>query len=262
MNSILTAVIAFGTIGLAVGIILSIAAKVFQVKTDPKIAEISDNLPGANCGGCGYAGCGACAEAIVKGEASVNACPSLSAEALDIIASIMGTQATKGEKMVACVMCSGVSDAAPKKYEFDGTKSCYEINALNNGDKMCNFACLGYGDCVEVCKFNAISINDSLAVINKDICASCGMCVVTCPRNIIKMVPYEANHIVKCSSKDKGANMKAKCSIGCIGCGICAKNCQSEAITVKDNLAVIDDNKCIGCGVCAEKCPKKIIKLV
>ena len=261
MNSIFTAVVAFGIIGLVVGAVLSIAAKVFEVKTDPKIAEICDNLPGANCGGCGYAGCSACAEAIVKGEAPVNACPSLSQDALDIIAGIMGTQASKGEKMVACVMCSGNSDVAPKKYEFDGTKSCYEINALNQGDKLCNYSCLGYGDCVDACKFNAISIENSLATIDKDVCASCGMCITTCPRNIIKMVPYSANCTVKCSSKDKGAVMKAKCSVGCIGCGICVKNCPCEAIALVGNVAVIDYDKCIGCGVCSEKCPKKIIKL-
>lgn len=261
MNSILTAVVAFGTIGLVVGALLSIAAKVFEVKTDPKIAEITENLPGANCGGCGYAGCSACAEAIVKGEASVNACPSLSQESLDIIAGIMGTQADKGEKMVACVMCSGSSDVSPKKYEFDGTKSCYEINALNQGDKMCDFACLGYGDCVDVCKFDAISIVNSLATINKNNCSSCGMCVKTCPRNVVKLVPYSTSHIVKCSSKDKGAVMKAKCSAGCIGCGICVKNCPSEAIILNNNLAVIEYDKCIGCGICSEKCPKKIIKL-
>jgi len=259
MNSLITTVIAFGVIGLVVGIVLSIAAKVFEVKTDPKIDEVLGNLPGANCGGCGYAGCGACAEAIVKGEASVNACPSLSEEALGVIASIMGAQATKSKKMIACVMCSGNFDNAPKKYEFDGTKSCYEINALNNGDKLCAFSCLGYGDCVEACKFSAISINNGIAEIDKEKCASCGMCVSTCPRHIIKMIPFDAKVTVKCSSKDKGAVMKARCSVGCIGCGICAKNCPVEAISVNDNVASIDYDKCIGCGMCAEKCPKKII---
>ncbi|MBO5454409.1 MAG: Fe-S cluster domain-containing protein [Clostridia bacterium] len=260
MNSIITAIVAFGAIGLAIGIILSIAAKVFEVNTDPKIGEVLDNLPGANCGGCGFAGCSACAEAIVKGEASVNACPSIDESSLSRIASIMGTEAEKTRKLVACVMCSGSNDVTVKKYEFDGTKSCLEINALNNGDKMCNFACLGYGDCVEVCKFDAITLHNTLASVDKDKCASCGMCVSVCPRNIIKLIPYDSKVYVRCSSEDKGAAMKAKCSVGCIGCGICAKNCPEEAIMVIDNHAVINQEKCVGCGICVEKCPKKIIE--
>jgi Na+-translocating ferredoxin:NAD+ oxidoreductase RNF subunit RnfB len=255
------AIIAFGIIGLVVGIILSIAAKVFEVKTDPKIDLVLECLPGANCGGCGFAGCGACAEAIVTGKANIDACPGISEENLNKISKIMGIESSGKVKKSAFVFCNGTCDVSFKKYDFDGTKSCYEVNALNNGDKLCNFSCLGYGDCVNACKFGALSIEDGIAKVDKSKCTGCGVCVNTCPRNVISLLPSDTKYYVKCQSKDKGTVMKAKCTAGCIGCGICAKNCVVEAIEIVDNCAKINIDKCIGCGACLEKCPKKIIFL-
>jgi len=259
MMEIIVPVLLFGAIGLVVGIILSIASKLFAVETDERIEKICLLLPGANCGGCGYAGCSACAQAIVEGKASVNACPGCANT--DKIAEIMGVRADKKERNKAFVLCSGKIGAAAKKYDFDGTMSCYDISQMKGGDKLCEYACLGYGDCVKKCSFGALSIQDGVAKIDRDKCTGCGVCVSVCPKNVIKIMPEKTKIFVKCSSKDKGAAMKEKCSQGCIGCRICEKNCEVGAIKVADNLAVIDTEKCTACGVCAQKCPKKIIKI-
>lgn len=261
MNSIITAVVAFGIIGLIVGVVLSIAAKAFEVKVDPRIEAVTECLPGANCGGCGFAGCSACAEAIVNGEAKIEDCTSINEESLKKISEIMGVESGTFVPKSAVVLCSGTNDCAEKKYDFDGTYSCVEISALAGGDKLCEYACLGYGDCVNVCKFGALSIKNGIADVDREKCTACGMCASVCPRGTIKIMPLNSKITVKCSSKDKGAVMKTKCTAGCIGCGICAKNCPVEAISVTDNLAYVDYEKCIGCGVCAEKCPKKVISL-
>ena len=129
----------------------------------------------------------------------------------------------------------------------------------HGGQKACEYGCLGFGSCVKACPFDAIHIVDGIAVVDYEACKACGKCIAVCPKQIIELIPYEAKHVVRCSSKGKGKEVMSVCSVGCIGCGICQKNCPAEAITVTDNLAHIDQSKCTGCGICAEKCPKKII---
>lgn len=250
-------IIVFGCIALVMGIVLGVASKIFAVDKDERIDMIAECLPGANCGGCGYAGCGALAEAIVKGEAPVNACPGCTK--VKMIAEIMGVVAEENIPMTAFVKCSGSICKVNYKYLFDGTKSCKDVTNMNLGDKMCEYACLGYGDCVEKCAFGAIVIKDALARIDSEKCAGCGQCVGVCPKNVIELMPKSTKYQVKCSSKDKGVVVKDACQVGCIGCKICEKNCPEQAITVTDNIAKIDIEKCSGCGICAEKCPKKII---
>ena len=256
---ILIPVIAFGIIGLVMGLVLGIASKVFKVESDERIELVLDKLPGANCGGCGYAGCSACAEAIVKGEASIDACPGNSQQNVDDIAEIMGVPKTQTEPKIAYVKCNGTFENAKYEYYFDGTKSCEDVYMMRGGDKACAYSCLGYGDCVKACKFGAVSINNGIAQIDENKCVGCGACRDACPKKVIEIMPKDIKVYVKCSSKDKGVIAKDKCSVGCIGCMLCQKNCPENAISVIDNLAVIDYDKCIGCGVCAEKCPKKII---
>ena len=258
---ILLPVFAIGGLGLVFGIILSVAAKIFAVEKDERIPLVAECLPGANCGGCGYAGCTAAAEAIVKGEAKVNCCPVGGDAVAAKIAEIMGVSADKTEKMVAFVMCSGRPDVAKNKYDINEKMDCHTANRLSGGMKECAFGCLGFGSCVEKCMFDAISIKDGIAVVNPEKCTNCGACISECPRKIIKSISYDTKVVVRCNSKAKGKETRNACQVGCIGCGICAKNCESGAIAIENNLAVVDKNKCTGCGVCMEKCPRKIIKI-
>lgn len=258
---ILSPILAIGGMGLIFGALLSIAAKIFAVEKDERIPLITECLPGANCGGCGFAGCSAAAEAIVKGEAQVNCCPVGGNEAAEKIAEIMGVVAEKTERMTAFVMCSGSSDAAKTKYDNNECIDCHTAARLGGGLKECSFACLGLGSCVKKCMYGALSIENGVAVVDREKCTNCGACMKECPKNIIKRVPYSVKAVVACSSKDKGKDTRNACDAGCIGCGICAKNCEAQAITVVDNCAVIDYAKCTGCGLCQEKCPRAAIKI-
>ncbi len=257
---ILLPIVAIGGLGLIFGIILSVAAKIFAVEKDERIPMVSDCLPGANCGGCGYAGCAAAAEAIVKGEARVDCCPVGGDCAAAKIAEIMGVSAQKTEKRVAFVFCSGSPDVAKNRYDVNEKMDCHSANRLAGGMKECQFGCLGFGSCADKCVFDALTIKDGVAVVDPDKCTNCGACMRECPRQIIKSVPYDAKVAAVCSSKAKGKETRTACEVGCIGCGICVKNCENGAITVENNFAVIDSGKCTNCGVCAEKCPRKIIK--
>ena len=252
----------FAILGIVLGGMLAIAAKLFAIDVDPRIEQLSECLPGANCGGCGYAGCGACAAAIVSGEAPVTACPGVSAANLKVMCEIMGMATIEKEETCAVVKCQGNMENAVYRYFFDGSKTCSDIAALKDGDKMCTYACLGYGDCQKACEFGAITMQNGIAHIDRNVCTGCGVCAKTCPRSVIDILPKSAKIQVLCNSKEKGAAMKAICSVGCIGCKLCEKACETGAITVTDNLATIDNAKCTACGACVEKCPKKIIHLL
>lgn len=260
MNGIVTAFVCFAVISGVLGLILAFASKLFFVKTDERIEKIADVLPGANCGGCGYTGCAALAEAIVKGEAPVNACNSVSQDVTDKIAEIVGKSPVKNAaRFRAQVMCSGTHELAAKKYVYEGIHDCISANKLAGGDKLCPNGCIGLGTCAAACKFDAIHIINGVAAVDYEKCVACGMCVSACPKSIIKLIPYDAKHWVGCSSADKGAVTKSYCNIGCIGCKICEKACPNGAIKVNGTLAEIDYEKCDGCGLCESKCPRKII---
>lgn len=260
MSAVLLATALIAGLGLLIGILLGLAAIKFEVKVDEKEIAIREELPGNNCGGCGYAGCDALAAAIAKGEAKANACPVGGAPVAEKISAITG-EAAEAVRNVAFVKCSGNCEVAKKKYEYTGNEDCRQANYVTGGgDKACNYGCLGYGSCVSVCEFDAIHIVNGIAVVNKENCVACGKCTEICPKNLIELIPYEAVAKVSCSSKDKGKDVKAVCSVGCIGCGLCARNCPVGAITVEDNVAHIDQEVCTGCGLCKTKCPVKIIK--
>lgn len=258
--SIVIAAVVVSVVGILAGILLGVASEKFKVEVDEKEIAIRELLPGNNCGGCGYPGCDGLAAAIAKGEASANGCPVGGEEVAKAIAEIVGGDAD-AVKMVAHVMCAGDCNKAKDAYEYVGPKNCkIAANAPGGGPKGCSYGCMGYGSCVAVCQFDAIKIIDGIAVIDKNKCKACGMCVAECPRNIIEMIPYDAGAVVECNSKDFGKDVKAVCQTGCIGCGICQKNCPQDAITVENFLAKVDYDKCTGCGTCKEKCPVKIIK--
>lgn len=260
IQGVIIATVLIGCVGLFVGIFLGVAGIKFAVKVDPREEEVLEVLPGNNCGGCGYAGCSGLAAAIVKGEAPVNACPVGGEPVGNKVASIMGVEAEAGERKVAYVYCQGDCDKANNDYEYSGVEDCAMMAFVpNGGPKSCNYGCLGYGSCVKSCQFDAIHIINGVAVVDPDACKSCGKCVEACPKHLIELIPASAEAKVTCANKDKGPVVMKACQVGCIGCGICKKNCPGEAIEVTDFLAKIDYEKCINCGTCREKCPKKAI---
>ena len=249
----------FALMGLVFALLLAIASRAFAVKQDPRIAELTDCLPGANCGGCGYTGCAAYAEAVAKGEAEVGACNPGGTVTANAMGKIMGVEVSEVVRLRAQVMCSGVLGAAKIKYHYAGAPDCTSAARLGGGDKLCPNGCIGLGSCVTVCPTNAISVKNGVAWVDPSLCSACGICINTCPKNIIRLVSYEASHFVGCSSTDKGAQTRTYCSVGCIGCKICERACEAGAIRVDGALAAIDYAKCTGCGACVSKCPRKII---
>ena len=260
ISAILTAVAVVGGVGLFLGLFLGVAANLFKVEVDEKEEAVLGALPGNNCGGCGFPGCSGLAAAIAKGEAPVNACPVGGETVGKVIAEIMGVEAGESVRMTAFVKCAGTCDKTTQNYEYSGVQDCAMVKFVpDGGAKSCSHGCLGYGNCVKACPFGAISIQNGIAVIDKEKCKACGKCIATCPKNLIELIPYDAKQAVACNSKDKGTDVRVACKTGCIGCMICTKQCETGAITVENNVAKIDYSKCNGCGKCAEKCPQKII---
>ncbi len=262
MTGIITATITVAALGLLTGIFLGVAGKRFAVEVDEREAQVLKALPGNNCGGCGFAGCSGLAAAIAKGEADVGACPVGGAQVAGVIGRIMGVKAAEGARKTAFVKCGGDCSSAKTSYEYSGLISCrMQKNAPGGGEKACSYGCLGGGDCVRACPFDAITIENGIAVVSEERCKACGKCVAACPRGIIELVRADLGARVCCSSKDKGAVALKCCTVACIGCSLCKKACGFDAITIEDNLARIDYDKCTGCGSCAEKCPKKAIRI-
>ncbi|MCD8109454.1 MAG: RnfABCDGE type electron transport complex subunit B [Clostridiales bacterium] len=260
VQAIIIAAVVVGIVGIVIGIILGIAGEKFKVEVDPNEEAILGVLPGNNCGGCGFAGCSGLAAAIAKGEAEVGACPVGGAPVAAKIGAIMGQDAGEAVRMTAFVKCAGTCEQAGSDYNYIGEQSCAMVKFISNGGpKSCNHGCMGFGECVSACPFDAIHIQDGIAVVDKENCKACGKCIKACPQNLIELIPYDAVHMVRCSSKDLGKVVMKVCKVGCIGCRMCQKVCEEGAITVENNIAHIDQEKCTGCGKCAEKCPKKII---
>jgi len=260
MNNIISAVVWFAIISAALGLILAIASKLFAVKTDERTEQIIEQLPGANCGGCGFAGCAALADAIVTGQAPVDACSVADDKNIAEIGRIMGVPCETGkERFRAQVMCSGTNALSKKKYIYEGVSDCVAANRLAGGDKLCPNGCIGLGTCVSSCKFDAIHVVDGVAAVDYDKCRACGECVYSCPKHIIKLIPFSANYWVGCMSRDKGPITKNYCDAGCIACKLCEKACPTGAIKVTEFVAEINYDLCNECGECQNVCPRKII---
>lgn len=259
MSNILSAIAVLGVSGAVFGLFLAIASRVFAVKTDARLEPVTNALPGANCGGCGYSGCAGYARAIIEDGAPMNLCASGGNAAAAAIAAIMGVEAQEVERKVALVKCRG-GDHALKKAHYEGIHDCAAaMKVAGNGPALCAYGCLGFGNCVAQCKYDAIHIVGGVARVDQDKCVGCMMCAATCPRHIIVPVPVHQDIVVACSNEEKGADLRKYCDIGCLGCRICEKACEHDAIHVVHNVAQIDYSKCVSCGACAEKCPRHLI---
>ena len=269
MVEILTAVALLGVLGLGFGLVLAAASKVFYVETDPRLDALNESQPGANCGGCGYAGCGAYAEAVLNGEAPIGKCASGGNECAAAMSAIMGVKAEAVARKVALVKCSGQKTydetgvqvgGAKVKGIYEGFKDCLAATKVGGkGPLSCQYGCLGVGTCTKVCKYDAIHVIDGVAKVDVEKCVGCGACASACPRKLITFVEYGTDVIIACNSNAKGAVTARSCTAGCIGCGLCKKICPEGAITVEKGLATIDYTKCKSCGLCATVCPKHLI---
>lgn len=261
IGSIVLPVVVVTVIGTLSGVVLSIASIVFAVPVDEKQENARSVLPGANCGACGYAGCDSYAEAVANGDVGVDKCIPGGADVRAQLAEIMGVEAGDFRKMSAFVKCNGSCDNASQKMNYAGIQTCAAANQIFGGPSSCSYGCMGYGDCVAVCEYDAIHIVNGVSVVNPNLCVGCSMCVTECPKGIIALNPVSDTSVVVCSSHDKGPQVKKSCSVGCIGCTRCVKVCPQKAISMDNFVAVIDFENCNGCGECAEVCPQKCISV-
>lgn len=268
MDLILIALLVLGITGLVAALLLYLIAQKFKVEEDPRIDLVQEVLPGANCGGCGFAGCRALAEACVKATSLDDLlCPVGGAPTMEKVGAILGMEAVAADPKVAVVRCNGVCEARPRTSEYDGVRSCRIEHSLYVGETACPFGCLGCGDCVAACQFGALSMDPKtgLPVVDEEKCTACGKCVKACPRNIIelrKKGPKSRRMVVMCVNKDKGAPARKACLNACIGCSKCQKECGFDAIIVENNVAYIDPEKCRLCRKCEAVCPTGAIHAI
>jgi Na+-translocating ferredoxin:NAD+ oxidoreductase RNF subunit RnfB len=256
MISFLSAVLAMSGLGIVLSLVLGLAAKVFYVYTDPRTETIMDILPGANCGGCGYAGCGEYAEAIVEKGESPNKCVAAGPDVTEQVCCVLGVEATIGERKVAKIFCQGDQEKAWKRFEYAGADDCYAAIVSTGGDKACQYGCVGLGTCVKACPFDALSMGENgLPIVNIDLCTGCGCCLNACPRNLPRLIPISQPTANLCSTHDSGKVVKSVCSVGCISCSMCLKKCPEGAVVMQDKMPVVLPERCKGHKICVEKCP-------
>lgn len=261
VTAIVFAVVALGAVAAVFGLILAFADKKFAVEVDERVTKVRECLGGANCGACGYPGCDGFAQAVVDGKADPSGCAPAGAKGVARIAEIMGIEAKVGTPKVAKVLCQGTEGVVKEKYNYVGMTSCRVASTMVGGPKMCPYACIGLGDCEAVCKFGAIKIVNGLAVIDETKCTACGACEKTCPRGVIKLLPADSTVVVRCRNSEVGRIAREMCMKACIGCKLCERQCQYDAIHVENGYARIDPEKCTRCGACAAKCPAGCITM-
>ncbi len=263
MSPILIAILVIAALGAIAAAALAIADKYLAVKEDPRIGLLTAALPGANCGGCGFAGCGDYAHALVAGTAAPGACTAADDKVADELAKILGVAATATEKRVALVKCGGTRHEAIRVGDYNGLADCASAAATAGGDKGCRYGCLGYGACAHVCPKSAIHIEDGLAVVDKRLCIGCGKCVSVCPRKLIELVPAKATLHVLCNNPLRGPDVIKVCGVGCMGCHLCEKHSggkEAGHFTFDRFLAKVNYDNPPTDAVLVTKCPRKCIK--
>lgn len=260
---LLTVALSFG-VALLLGLLLGLFKKIFAVKVDPKVQAIQDVLSGGNCGGCGYAGCAAFAAAVVKGEAPANGCVAGGPSVAQKVGEILGVSVS-AQKKVTLMACKGTNSCAVSKGTYNGIKTCAAASLSINGTKNCSFGCVGFGDCVAACPFDAIFMgNEGLPVVDYKKCVGCGKCGKACPKHLFSVINADAKGAVAlCSNRsDNKPAIKKNCSVGCIKCGICEKKCPKKCIAIKNGIPVVDYEQCVSCGICVKACPDKVLELI
>lgn len=259
-NILLISALSMGGIGAGLAAFLAFADKKLKVEEDPRVEALVGVLPNSNCGGCGYPGCRMLAEKLLSGEAPPNACVAGGSDTAKKLAALLGVEAKDHKRLLAVVLCKGGHAEAERRADYRGEMTCTASN-ITGGDKSCSYGCLGYGECVDACKFDAMAMNDNgLPVVFHDKCVGCGACARACPRNIIEMHPEDHKLFVYCKSRDKGAYAKKVCKVSCIACGLCVKDCSVPGgIEIKDNLAIVNHNIAPQNDESIKRCPTKCI---
>lgn len=257
---IVLAAAVLGGLGIVFGLVLTFADKKFAVPVDERFLKVREAVAGANCGACGYPGCDGYADAVVKGEAAIDLCTPGGQKTLDALAAIMGKNAQATVVQVARVLCQGETGVVKPRYDYTGPQTCHTAVSLAGGPSQCLWGCVGLGDCVRVCRFDAMKIVNGIVVIDEDKCTACGMCVKECPRSVIKLLPKPARVTVRCRNESAPREARAVCDKACIACKRCEKACAFDAIHVNNNIALIEPHKCTLCGKCVEVCPTKCIE--
>ncbi|MDO4200984.1 MAG: RnfABCDGE type electron transport complex subunit B [Bacteroidales bacterium] len=266
---ILIAVAALAILGFVLALLLFVVSKRFAVKEDPRIGQVLEALPGANCGGCGFPGCGGMAAACVKaadaGSLEGLNCPVGGAECMQKVAGILGMEVAASAPKLAVVRCNGTCERRPHVRLYDGVTSCRVANSTCMGETQCSYGCLGCGDCVAACQFDALHMNaeTGLPEVDATKCTACGACQKACPRGIMEVRTVSGENkdafVVSCMNMDKGAEAMKICASSCIACKKCQNACGSDAVHVGNNVAYINPDACVLCGACFEACPRGTI---
>ncbi|MDL2229857.1 RnfABCDGE type electron transport complex subunit B [Treponema sp. OttesenSCG-928-L16] len=264
MNIVLLTALFAAALALILGLALGFFKEFFKVESDPLVDEVRAALPGVNCGGCGYPGCDGYAAAVASRKAKINLCAPGGSAAVKRLSELMGVNASI-EPLVAVLACQGTKDKAPVKGDYNGVPSCRAAKLAVGGTKLCAWGCLGFGDCVAVCRFDALSMGeDGLPHVDYNKCTGCGTCVGECPQGVLHRIPRNRRgSMVICSNRNTLKAMVMKtCKVGCIKCELCVKNCPEQCITMENGIPVVDYEKCTSCGLCISKCPTKVFKML
>lgn len=264
---VLSSILALTGLGFVAAVLLSVASRIFAVKEDPLVEKVTETLPGANCGGCGYAGCEGYAGAVVHDPSiAPNLCVVGGAKVASAIGKLTGKMTTEVEPLCAYRRCDKNAGHVAQRFDYKGIPSCAAAAALHHGSDQCGFSCLGFGDCVKVCLTNALHVENFIVEVNEAMCIGCGKCAKVCPRNVLQLIPKRARVAITCSTQDKLKAVMDVCKVGCIHCGKCIKTCPAKAISMENDRIQINQKVCLeygeSCGqACAKACPRGILRL-